>query len=189
MVLHGHLCQLFAGHLVLVHVVGRDHRVQAGECRADKPFPLAVCCAGEGIGACAGLDIGHLLDARCDNDIFHAACNRDDGLPEGKTARCTGRLDPGRGDVAGCHARVVRDEGTDVFLLDEPAGTHVADIHCIDLLARELGILKGKGTCLDKEVAERPLPVLAELRASDTDHCYVSHTCITSFPLCFAYCA
>jgi hypothetical protein len=29
--------------------------------------------------------------------------------------------------------------------------------------------------------------VLAKFGAAHTDYCYVSHTCITSFPLCFAY--
>ena len=88
--------------------------------------------------------------------------------------------------MPGRHARIVCDQGTDVLLLDEPAGTHVADIHRVDLLTRELCILKSKRPGLHEEIAERPVPVLTELGASDTNNCYVSHTCITSFPLCFA---
>src|SRR5208283_5281715 len=115
------------------------------------------------------------------------ACDRDNRLPERKPSRCTCRLDTGRGDVPGRHAGVVGNQGTDVLLPDKPACAHVPDIHRIDLLARELCVLEGKCPCLDKDITERALPLLSELRAPDPDNCYVSHDCITIFPLCFAY--
>jgi len=56
-------------------------------------------------------------------------------------------------------------------------------------LAGNPGILKRQRPRRNKEVPERCAPVLPELRAPDTDHCYVSHFCITIFPLCLAYSA
>ena len=48
LVLDRHLRQLLAGHVVLVHVVGCDHRVEAGERCTDKSFPFAVRRTGAG---------------------------------------------------------------------------------------------------------------------------------------------
>ena len=48
-------------------------------------------------------------------------------------------------------------------------------------------VLKGKGPCLHKHIPEGLRPFLTESGAAYTNHCYVSHDCITSFPLCCAY--
>ena len=154
MVLYRDLCQLLAGHVVLVHVVLCDHRVQARERCAHEAFPLTIGSPGQRIGALVRADIGHLLDAGGDNDVFHPARDRDNSLAERKASRCARRLDTSRGDVPGCEAGVVGDQGADVFLPDEPACTHVPDVHRVDLLARELGIFKGERPCLDKDVTE-----------------------------------
>jgi hypothetical protein len=172
-----------------VHVVICDHRIQPGEGRPGEPFPLAVSGAREHVHARPGPDVGHLLDARRDDDILHAARDRDDRLPEGKPAGCAGRLHTGRGSVVRRKTGVIRDQGTDVFLLDEPPGAHVPDVESVDPLAGDTGILERQRPGLDEEVAERGSPVLPELRASDSDYCYVSHFCITIFPLCLAYSA
>ncbi len=175
-VLDRHGGKLLSGRAVAVHVQPGDHRVQRGERGAHEAFPFPVGRRGQRVYGDARLDVGHLLDARGDDDVVVARGHRHDGGAERQAARGTGGLDAGRRDVLLLgQADEVGDERASVLLVDEHAAAHVAHVHGLDLLAAQLRVLDGLDACLDHDVTERAVPHFAELGAARTDDCYVSH--------------
>ena len=72
----------------------------------------------------------------------------------------------------------------------ELIGLHTQHIRPgVEFIAGNPRVLEGQHPRSDEEVAKRCAPVLPELCAPDSDNCYVSHLCITIFPLCLAYSA
>jgi hypothetical protein len=84
-------------------------------------------------------------------------------------------------------AGAVCDKRPDMFLLYESAAAHIAHIESVDLLTYDLGILNGQDSGFRDHVAQRDIPSLSELGATDTNNGYRPH--ILSLPLCLAYMA
>src|SRR2546427_6389288 len=168
------------GHLlprraVLVHVSPGHHRVQAGERRPEDGLPLLVRGGREDLRGLDLADVRHLLRAAHDDDVVHPGRDGESGLEESYRAARAAALDADRREVHVREARIIGDEGRHMLLVDEFPRGHVADVHRVDVLRAELGVLDRLQPGLDPEVPEGAIPQLPELRLPDADDRDVPH--------------
>src|SRR2546427_6388760 len=163
-ILHRDSGHLFPGRVVLVHVTAGHHRVQAGQRRAEHGLPFLVRGGRQDLRGLDLADVRHLLRAADDHDVVHPGRNREARLHERDGAARAATFDADCRKVHVREARIIRDEGGHVLLVDELPRRHVADVHRIDVLGTELRVLDRLQPGLDAEVPERTVPEFSELR-------------------------
>lgn len=95
--------------VVFVEVRAGHLGVDAREGRPGEPLPLGLPADAEPVLGRFGAEVGHHLDAACEDDIGHPAPDRLDPLPDHVPGGGTGVLDSRGGDAVETDGSVTAD--------------------------------------------------------------------------------
>ena len=173
MVLHRDPGEVLFGRAVGVHVGAGDHRVEARE--GDAVVNLELLIGGCRQHVRNVRPVGHLLDARCQDQVARARGHIDERLPQRHAARGAGRLDVDRGDAG--HAELIGHQRTQVLLARELAARHAAHIHRVDAVSS--GIVQRCGRRFHEHLAQALVPELAESRHAGSNDRNLTHVLVS----------
>ena len=154
-----------------IHVALHQERIQRYKADTVHRFVLGVGGGGETGGGIFAHGVGHLFHASHNHTVVKATGNRHDAGAQRGTATGAGSLDLGGFDAS--QPAVISDQRCQMFLFQQCAAQHIADVECIGIL--NSGIRHCRRNRIRRNLARRAIPQFPHRRLPNANNRNTSH--------------